>query len=1463
MDNFGPDVSSHIFQKIFSEIVWVKTDPSNKTILCFPDMSSRAIRFLGEVCNQKSQKSEFETFIADIVQNINIEAKLPFEFKLQISKNIFDFLIIISRIEVTQQLVLALGFALSGISLFNIIGKEFMVNKYFEMASEKTIKKIPYDIIEKSYFFLIHSKGEIDILESDVNKEESLTGNTSTSNVDNTNQVSNFNVLDEVTKAISQVISSQESSSPEKTKPSTDKDKNNNNENTKLSESINFTPCREIKSEKLAFELGPSAMVLKKESFSRTKNKSGNLVVENPAYSLYDFNLTEKRLAEIIIFIMNNFVYSEEKEQRLLLKLFFKNINNDIAQQIEENTEKKINLNWNLDLIFKTYKTSIESLNYETLFSHLDDPQFNLSDKKVFEAFLIILSKLKIPNLLFKTVFCNGAWKNIDNQLSTISFILNNPNDLVKSSSNRQIKRNSNIIYDYSHLKNSQLNAYLIEVWSNLDVVSGLLKIASGEYMFKVKSIFDWPINHIAETVLLALMQLPSDNFLHKELLKEVFPIFLGSHVNSIPVLEDLWSLDQNRFIEVLNFLYTTIPETVNMNKILDLTQKIKDCLIPLVSSNNDYFSICLATLAIKRDFLHVDQWLNDRIEKRGDYFILPLLSFIKLNVIQEYKKKIEGNSNYSIKTSLIKQNKYSSLVSSANNQGIQGSQNLNPGNEGRNNSSFAALKDQILEKSQLTIEAIAIIFEHLSYNTMQLNQKVTKPTLLEISHVYKQIFEIFDELHSHPPSSVETEEKANLLFRKLFNDETSIKSLTEQMKVYKESSNKKDNEVFACMLHSMLDEYRFFIKYPDKELILMGCLFGQIIDLRLIDGVIESIALKYIIEGFKKQQSKLIIFSTKAVEQFIEKILSWPLFLEELYKATRNYSGPLYDRIAEKNNEYLKITENLGVTHNPVIGASQTNFNMNTNPNNNNSNPSQNQIPGKGVNMQGIGGFMGMIPPSNIPKSQTKNNKFNTPSEHMGINNISGSNQNFQNMYPNMYGNMNNNMTPSSYIPAEKTQLNANQMPFNPSSMNSKQGSKVGKELNYTTNITLIKKVYTSDLKFKESPSSQINALKNLAISLSQVTIQKNKPLLSKDINLKSMILEAFVSGKLLIAVSFVCKYLEQTTKSKIFHNKNPWVTSLLSMLTELYRHQLVAQNIKTEIEDLFKKLELDIVGFQASSNTEKLKVPKNSTDFINQSETLKAGASISVMEAKIEEILSLFQAYKIENQINDLCENIKTQINSKELEKQIKSNNDMPQNFCSKENMTQILAKALLNAINQILFLVVERTVNISLTTTRELVIKDFAFDPDVEKFKKAVILSVKSLSGSLANVTCKDPLRQGFINQIKEQLNKAKMDLIIEMVKSHASISRIIELGCFYIKEYVVAKSVEKADKDELLLEEYSKRESGNFLKNTSKDSNSVQQKMLSLPPFLLPSNIVGVVPDPIKIYEDFEKLSVTKE
>lgn len=79
--------------------------------------------------------------------------------------------------------------------------------------------------------------------------------------------------------------------------------------------------------------------------------------------------------------------------------------------------------------------------------------------------------------------------------------------------------------------------------------------------------------------------------------------------------------------------------------------------------------------------------------------------------------------------------------------------------------------------------------------------------------------------------------------------------------------------------------------------------------------------------------------------------------------------------------------------------------------------------------------------------------------------------------------------------------------------------------------------------------------------------------------------------------------------------------------------------------------------------------------------------------------------------------------------------------------------MAESVGPSITEILPPVVDRSVTIALITTKELVLKDFAFDPSAEKVLKAAELIVHNLAGSLALVTCREPLKMQLAANLKK--------------------------------------------------------------------------------------------------------------
>ena len=88
---------------------------------------------------------------------------------------------------------------------------------------------------------------------------------------------------------------------------------------------------------------------------------------------------------------------------------------------------------------------------------------------------------------------------------------------------------------------------------------------------------------------------------------------------------------------------------------------------------------------------------------------------------------------------------------------------------------------------------------------------------------------------------------------------------------------------------------------------------------------------------------------------------------------------------------------------------------------------------------------------------------------------------------------------------------------------------------------------------------------------------------------------------------------------------------------------------------------------------------------------------------------------------------------------------------------SINDFLTRAVEESIEEILKPVVDRSVTIALITTKELVLKDFAYDNSCERISEASEHIIQSLAGSLALVTCREPLRLQMTNFLLKALKQ----------------------------------------------------------------------------------------------------------
>jgi CCR4-NOT transcription complex subunit 1 len=188
---------------------------------------------------------------------------------------------------------------------------------------------------------------------------------------------------------------------------------------------------------------------------------------------------------------------------------------------------------------------------------------------------------------------------------------------------------------------------------------------------------------------------------------------------------------------------------------------------------------------------------------------------------------------------------------------------------------------------------------------------------------------------------------------------------------------------------------------------------------------------------------------------------------------------------------------------------------------------------------------------------------------------------------------------------------------------------------------------------------------------------------------------------------------------------------------------------------------------------------------------------------------------------------------------------------------------------AIREIIQPVVERSVTIACITTKEIVTKDFAMESDEAKMRKAGQLMVANLAGSLALVTCREPLRASVSTHLRQlltsnlgrtdKLGEQEQNVIEQCVQICATDN--IELGCMLIEKAATEKAVR--DVDEALSAAMNTRrkhreQTGQPFYDMSIFSNGNQRYPNALPDQLRPKP-GGLRPEHFQLYDSFQRMA----
>ncbi|XP_069701670.1 CCR4-NOT transcription complex subunit 1 isoform X3 [Periplaneta americana] len=707
---------------------------------------------------------------------------------------------------------------------------------------------------------------------------------------------------------------------------------------------------------------------------------------------------------------------------------------------------------------------------------------------------------------------------------------------------------------------------------------------------------------------------------------------------------------------------------------------------------------------------------------------------------------------------------------------------------------------------------------------------------------------------------SKEIEDEANSYFQRIYNHPPhptlSIDEVLEMLKKFQDSPNKREREVFNCMLRNLFEEYRFFPQYPDKELHITAQLFGGIIERGLVSSYMAlGLALRFVLDALRKpNSSKMYYFGIAALDRFKSRLKDYHKYCEHVAAIQHFCDFPPhlieYVEYGLQSQEppnrpqgpVLPVTLQSILNPMPAATTAYKTITSTTVTTTTTVAKTPTTTPAIATRVSGPS----IANATNIDTllvATEKEDKMTAPPEALQdkigfvFNNLSQ--LNLQTKCDELREIVTEEYWPwmAQYLVMKRASIELN---FHTLYSNFLDVLKIP-ELNQMVlreTFRNIKVLLRSDKGIANF--SDRSLLKNLGHWLGMLTLAKSRPILQVDIDLKALLAEAYHKGQqeLLYVVPFVAKVLESCSKSKVFKPPNPWTMSIMNVLAELHQEPDLKLNLKFEIEVLCKNLNIDVGELKPSvylKDQEKIrnmdyqlshpnKKPESSAQpAISQSPAQQQPApsttSAAVQSAEEMSQIAISSAATPPTSVAPTnttpTSNLPagppdprfsymdisvTGIGS--LAPHVTVNGQLAL-FQANPHLKQFIRPAVERAVQEWIHPVVDRSIKIALTTCEQIVKKDFALDPDESRMRAAAHHMVRNLTAGMAMITCRDQLLVSISTNLKQTFLSALMAATPqqkELADQAATVAAQdnMELACAFIQKTAIEKAIPEIDK-----------------------------------------------------------------
>lgn len=1220
---------------------------------------------------------------------------------------------------------------------------------------------------------------------------------------------------------------------------------------------------------------------------------------------------------------------------------------------------------WNVEVLIDVVKELNPSLNFKEVTYELDHPGFLMRDSKGLQIVVYGIQR-GLGMDVFPVDLIYRPWKHAEGQLSFIQHSLLNPEifcfadypchtvatDILKAppeDDNREIA-----------------------TWKSLDLIESLLRLAEVGQYEQVKQLFSFPIKHCPDMLVLALLQINTSwHTLRHELISNLMPIFLGNHPNSAIILHYAWH-GQGQSPSIRQLIMHAMAEwymrgeqydQAKLSRILDVAQDLKEPFIQacmtflkrrcpsilggLTSEKDQPKSAQLPpeTLATMLACLQacagsVSQELSETIltmvancsnvmnkarqpppgvmpkgrppstsslDAISPVQIDPLAAMASLSIGSTTAPHTQSlpafppNLGSAFSTPQSPAKAFPPLSTQSQGTGFSGIGNLTtqlPG--GLGTGSLGGMGTGSLGLPAVNSDP----FGQRKLSTSGLNQPTFQQT--DLSQVWPEANQHF---------SKEIDDEANSYFQRIYNHPPhptmSVDEVLEMLQRFKDSTIKREREVFNCMLRNLFEEYRFFPQYPDKELHITACLFGGIIEKGLVTYMALGLALRYVLEALRKPfASKMYYFGIAALDRFKNRLKDYPQYCQHLASISHFIQFPhhLQEYIEygqQSRDPPVKMQGSITTPGSIALAQAQVQAQV----------PAKASLAGQVSTIVTIStttttaktititrptgvSFKKDVPPSiNTTNIDTllvatdQTERITEPPENVQekiafiFNNLSQSNMTQK--VEELKETVKEEFMPwvSQYLVMKRVSIEPNFHSLYSNFLDTLKNLEFNKMVLSET-YRNIKVLLTSDKA--AANFSDRSLLKNLGHWLGIITLAKNKPILHTDLDVKSLLLEAYLKGQqeLLYVVPFIAKVLESSVRSVVFRPPNPWTMAIMNVLAELHQEHDLKLNLKFEIEVLCKNLSLDINDLKPGnllkdkdrlkSLDEQLSVPKKDVKLLEDVPPITSANEYAIRTAgklwasvEKQESDAVFTATATVPATSTTCTTTvppQPQYSYHDiniyslggLAPHIALNPTIPL-FQTHPQLKQCVRQAIERAVQELVHPVVDRSIKIAMTTCEQIVRKDFALDSEESRMRVAAHHMMRNLTAGMAMITCREPLLISIATNLKNSfataLRAASPQQREMMEQAAAQLAQDnCELACCFIQKTAVEKAGPEMDKrlaTEFELRKHARQEGRRYC------DPMVLTYQAERMPEQIRLKVGGVDPKQLAVYEEFAR------